>query len=184
MTHFPPLNIVITGPESTGKTHLAKQLAKRYNTLWSPEYARSYLNTLKNPYKEDDIITIAKGQLAQHKEDLKKVDNLLFSDTGLVVLKIWSDYKYGRCNPWIIEELSKETHTFYLLCQPDIPWVADPLRENPNDRHQLFSLFKTTLQGHNLPFAEVYGEGDIRLKKAIEIIDDYYKKYSTLPHAL
>ena len=173
MTHFPSLNIVITGPESTGKSHLAKALAVHYQTSHLPEYARFYLNQLKRPYTEQDILIIAKEQFQQQKK-LQKSNPLLFSDTGLVVLNIWSTYKYGRCHSWITNKLAKQSQHFYLLCQPDIPWIDDPLRENPQDRTALFSLFKNTLAAYQLPFAEIHGEGDTRIQNAITIINKLF----------
>ncbi len=99
MTIFPKLNIVVTGPESSGKTWLAKALSAHYKTIWTPEFARSYLQKMNRAYVEEDLLVIAQNQLDQQKKNLQLVDRLLFSDTGLLVMKIWSEYKYGRTNP-------------------------------------------------------------------------------------
>ena len=173
MNNFPVLNIVLSGPESTGKSQLAQALAAKYNTIWSPEFARSYLERLDRPYIEEDLLAISKGQLAQQKKDLKAANHFLFSDTGLLVLKIWSDFKYGHCDPWIESELLKGHYDLFLLCSPDIPWKADPLRENPKDRIRLYSMYKTTLQKLNLPFVEITGQGILRLQNAIKAIEAF-----------
>jgi len=90
--------IAITGPESTGKSELAKKLAKHYNTVWVPEFSREYIDNINRPYDYDDIIEIAKGQLNREKEAEKKANKFLFCDTELIVAKIWSEFKYSIIN--------------------------------------------------------------------------------------
>ena len=107
--------IILTGPESSGKTTLAQQLSKYFETVWVPEFARTYLDDLRRPYREDDLLRIAKGQhdLALFFE--KRANRFLFCDTGLLVLKIWSEYRFGKCDPWILRQLEKEENTLYIL---------------------------------------------------------------------
>ena len=137
--------IIITGPESSGKTTLCNALSKHFNLPFSKEYAREYLNTLKRDYNPDDLLKIAKGQLQTE-------NGLQLLDTDLITIKIWSEYKYGRCDKWILDQIEKQKteKRFYLLCSPDIPWQADKQRENPNDREELFEIYKQELNdlGH------------------------------------
>ena len=112
--------IVITGPESTGKTTLCKQLAAHFDTQWIPEFARSYIDDLNRPYLKKDLLEIAKGQMELEKKTTQKSNKPVFLDTSLEVIKIWSEYKYGICDDWILEQLKKRKHFLYLLCQPDI----------------------------------------------------------------
>jgi NadR type nicotinamide-nucleotide adenylyltransferase len=158
--------IAITGPESTGKTKLAKQLAAYYNTIWVPEYARGYLERLNRAYTYDDILTIAKHQFIQNMESTPEAGKPVFCDTELIVTKIWCDVKYGQCHPWILENIPKQAFDLYLLTDTDIPWEADAQREHPNLRHHLKQLYLNELHSRNLPFKLISGEGNQRLAEA------------------
>lgn len=158
--------IILTGPESAGKTTLARDLAARYHTAWAPEYARDYLRDLGRPYAEDDLVAIARGQLAREEAYARQSSGLLFCDTSLLVIKVWSDYRYGRTHPWILEQLRERPAQLYLLCRPDLPWEPDPLRENPNDREALFDIYQRELEALSLPYAVVSGKGQERLQNA------------------
>ncbi|RMG29288.1 MAG: ATPase [Bacteroidetes bacterium] len=163
--------IAIIGPESTGKTTLARQLARHYGTLWVPEYARTYLDQLGRPYEEADLLQIARGQLALEEELLPAAHGFLFCDTHLLVIKIWSEYKYGRCHPWILEHLRLSSYRLHLLTQADLPWEFDPQREHPHEREVLEKLYRQALQNAAVPFAEIKGRGEERLLHAIEAIE-------------
>ena len=147
------LKIIVTGPESSGKTTLCNALSKHFNLPFSKEYAREYLNTLKRDYNPDDLLKIAKGQLQTE-------NGLQLLDTDLITLKIWSEYKYGSCDKWILTQIEKQKieNRFYLLCSPDIPWQADKQRENPNDREELFEIYKQELNDLGHKYFIVKGE--------------------------
>ena len=155
------LKIIITGPESSGKTTLCKALSKHFNLPFSKEYAREYLEKLNRNYNQDDLLKIAKGQL-------KSEQNTQLLDTDLITIKIWSEYKYGSCDNWILDQIEKQKteKRIYLLCKPDIPWEADPLRENPNDREELFEIYKKELEvlGHDYFIVDA----ENRLEKIIQ----------------
>jgi nicotinamide riboside kinase len=154
------LKIIVTGPESSGKTTLSEQLSKHLNLPFSKEYAREYLNTLKRDYNPDDLLKIAKGQL-------KTENGLQLLDTDLITLKIWSKYKYGSCDKWILTQIEKQKqeNRFYLLCKPDIPWQADKQRENSNNREELFEIYKYELE--NLGHDYFIVEGENRTENSI-----------------
>jgi nicotinamide riboside kinase len=139
-----------------------------------PEYSREYLQDFNGLYSEADILNIAKGQLMLEEEKLKKTGRLLFSDTELLVCKIWSEEKFGRCDPWILHQLDQQNYKLYMLCKPDLPWKPDPLRESPRDRDRLFGLYLHELTVRKLPFFIVSGQGSKRIKTAIQAIDDLY----------
>jgi len=164
--------IVITGPESSGKSSLAQALAKHYDAPSVPEYARTYLEQLGRPYEEEDLLNIARGQLEWEKNYALNANGWLILDTSLVVIKIWSEYKYGQCHPFILEKLKSSTYDLFLLCRPDIPWVFDPLRENPLDREALFTLYQKELQALGYPYVEINGHGEERLTKALTALYD------------
>lgn len=163
--------IAITGPESTGKTILAEQLAEYFNTVWVAEYAREYIDQLNRPYEKDDILQIAKTQYQQVKQAATQCDDLLIADTHLFVTKIWSEHKYKECDPWILDHIEKEKFDLYLLCDIDLPWEADPQREHPHLRDYLFDLYKQNLESYNFKYKVVSGEGTERLHNAIRFVN-------------
>ncbi|MFH1159843.1 MAG: ATP-binding protein [bacterium] len=164
--------IAITGPESTGKSMLSQQLAEHYHTVWVPEYAREYLDQLSRPYQEQDILKIARGQLRKEKKLEAGAGRFLFCDTELLVTKIWSEFKYHRCDPWILRKLETHTYNLYLLCYIDTPWEYDPQREHPNLREQLFTLYHDEMHERRWNFRIVTGLGETRLQNAIKFIEE------------
>ena len=161
------LKVIVTGPESSGKTTLCKALSKHFNLPFLKEYARGYLNELERKYKKDDLLKIAKGQLNSEA-------NTELLDTDLITIKIWSKYKYGNCDKWILDEIEKQKSEkrFYLLCKPDIPWETDPKRENPNDREEFFEIYKKELGnlGHNYFMLEAENRTENSISKISPLI--------------
>ncbi|MEL7124407.1 MAG: ATP-binding protein, partial [Bacteroidota bacterium] len=151
------MKIVITGPESSGKTTLAKGLAQYYKTSWVPEYSRTYLDKLSRPYDKSDLLAIAKGQAERENSYVSQATSFIICDTSMLVLKVWSLYKYQSADPWITEKVLSKDYTLFLLCQPDLPWEYDPLRENPEDRDVLFEMYHKELLDHKLPFVIIEG---------------------------
>jgi len=174
--------IVVIGPESTGKSTLCGYLANYYNTLWCPEFAREYLLENGTAYTLEDLITIAKGQLAatqKHIEDLEKrtatsnTPTPLIIDTDMYVMKVWSEYVFGNCPSFILDEINKQEFDLYLLCKPDIPWVKDELREYPDEkpRQELFQIYKDILINQQTPWVEISGDFEVRNQKAVAAIN-------------
>ena len=155
--------LVITGPESCGKTTLCKALSKHFKIPFLKEYAREYLNTLNTNYTQKDLLQIAKKQLKLEK-------NYSLLDTDLITIKIWSKYKYGNCDKWILEQIQKQKceNRFYLLCKPDIKWEKDPLREHPKNRMTLFKMYKQELENLNHNYHVILGKN--RIENAISKI--------------
>ncbi len=168
----PIKKIAIIGPESTGKTTLARQLAKHFNTQWVPEYARQYLKELDRAYHQEDLIHIAKGQMTEEDSLEAHANDLLICDTNLIVIKVWSEYKYGTLDQWIQSQIDERSYDLYLLTSCDIPWEFDEQRENPDDREYLFNQYESFLSKHKLPFAVIKGSEVERMTQAIEIINN------------
>ena len=166
--------IAVTGPESTGKSMLSVQLAAHYHTVWTPEFARDYLSGLDRPYEEKDILYIARQQILEEERQLKVANHFLFCDTELIVTKIWSEVKYGRCDPWILKTVENHRYDLFLLCDIDLPWEYDPLREHPDKRGFLFDLYLRELTERKFPFFIIRGFGPQRLKSAVERINTLY----------
>ncbi|MFA5574283.1 MAG: ATP-binding protein [Brumimicrobium sp.] len=163
------MKIAFTGPESSGKTSVSKEVAKRLQAEWFPEYAREYLLQRKGEYNFEDIETIALRQEEIRKGHVKP--GLKLYDTEGIVLQIWSEFKYQRCAESIIDLVKSQDYTFYFLCSPkDIPWEEDPLRENPFQREELFDIYLKKIEELGLPFFVLEGTLDERIAKAIEII--------------
>ena len=166
--------IAIIGPESTGKSELCQHLAFHYQTEWVPEFARFYLDRLDRPYEQHDLKAIAEAQLQWEDDKAEYANRYLFCDTNLIVIKIWSDHKYGSTDPWIAEQLQDRAYDFYLLNNIDIPWTPDPQREHPTLRKHFFEVYRSYLIDHNLPFSIVSGiEGD-RKKSAVDAIESHF----------
>lgn len=168
--------IVLTGPESTGKTTLAQQLAESFGTVWVPEFARNYLDLLRHPFEQCDLLEIAKGQIALETSSLPVANKVVFFDTSLEVVKIWSEVRFGECDPWILGQLHERRHDLYLLCRPDIAWQPDPHRENPHDRDALFELYRQELKLLEVNFVEVSASGKRRFKNAANAVNDFLKR--------
>ena len=166
--------IIITGPESTGKTTLAKQLAEHYNTLWLPEFARTYIESLKRKYNYNDIIYIAKEQIKLEKEYLKKANKILFVDTGLIITKIWFKEVYNKYPNWLNNAIKYQNADFFLLCNYDIPWVDDSVRENGSNeiREYLFNQYKKEIEKNKFNYKIISNLDDKRLENALKIIDE------------
>ena len=166
------IRISITGPESTGKSWLAERLAAHYNTLWVPEYARAYLLKIQRPYTYDELLVIAQNQL-RNEDRAARQTGLLFCDTDFCVTSIWCNVKYGKCHQRLTENLEKHRYNLYLLCDIDLPWEYDPLREHPDMRTALFDMYRQLLDSYNFPYQVVSGSGEARLQNAIAFIDEY-----------
>lgn len=165
--------IVITGPESTGKSTLTKQLASQLEATFVNEFARGYLQNLNRDYNQSDLIEIAKGQIKLEEEAYFLNPKNVICDTSLEVIKIWSQFKYQSCDPFIEHSMRQRRPNLYLLMSTDLPWESDPLRENPDDREKLFDLYKNELVISEVPFYKIYGNGEERFKMAKEVIKNH-----------
>lgn len=168
------MRISVTGPESTGKSWLAQHLAGHYKTPWVPEYARKYLESINRPYTYDDILVIAQKQF-EEENSLALNSDLLFCDTDFCVTSIWCNVKYGKYHQWITEKLEQNHYGLYLLCDIDLPWQYDPLREHPEMRATLFGMYQDLLSCRGFNYRIVSGTGDERLQNAIAFVDEYIR---------
>jgi NadR type nicotinamide-nucleotide adenylyltransferase len=188
MEKKPLIKVVVIGPESTGKSTLCELLAQHYNTQWCPEFAREYLLTHGTDYTFDDLLYVAKGQLAMEDEYTQSIVNsresevislqgsdsrLLFIDTDMYVMKVWCEFVFGKCHKWILEQIVKRKYDLYLLCNTDLPWVKDELREYPDlkTRDKLYHIYKDIMINQSTPWADISGDHDERLQKAIKAVD-------------
>ena len=179
------VKVVLFGPESTGKTTLSGQLARYYNTVWTPEFAREYLqdkwNNERKICEQKDIIPIAEGQIKLENDLSLKADNVLICDTDLLETKVYSEEYYGGFVDPILDKAAIEnSYDIYFLTYIDTPWEADDLRDKPGERLEMFTAFENTLKKYNRPYVLLKGDKETRLKKAIEIIDGLLSKKENL----
>jgi NadR type nicotinamide-nucleotide adenylyltransferase len=171
-----PKKVVVIGPESTGKSTLCEFLAGHYKTEWVPEFAREYLLTHGMAYTYQDLLTIAKGQLQLEEEiSLHAAGKpLLFVDTNMYVMKIWCEFVYGKVHPWITDQIANRKYDLYLLCNTDLPWVKDELREYPDlvTREKLFRMYKDCMIHQNTSWIEIRGNDDQRSKIALDAVNN------------
>jgi NadR type nicotinamide-nucleotide adenylyltransferase len=175
------LKIVLFGPESTGKTTLSQQLARHYNSVWVPEYARDYLqekwNNERKTCEPHDLLPIAEGQIKSENKLAQKANKVLICDTDLLETKVYSEaYYIGACDPLLEKYALQNTYDLYLLTYIDIPWENDDLRDKPNEREEMFSYFEQTLINSKRPFVILKGDKNTRLKKAVYHIDKLLSK--------
>ena len=170
------VKVVLFGPESTGKTTLSQQLARHYNTVWAPEYAREYLQDKWNNYRKtceaSDLIPIAVGQMKLENDLAKKADKVLICDTDLLETKVYSQEYYGGFVDEKLDKAAKENqYDLYLLTYIDTPWEADDLRDRPEQRLEMFKAFEKALKDHNKNYILLKGDKKTRLQKAVKAID-------------
>lgn len=179
--------IVVIGPESTGKSSLCQALAEHYHTSWCPEYARKYLLKYGTDYTYEDLLVIAKGQIELENNSVQAAENssaygrpsllpseFLFIDTDMYVMKVWCEYVFGKCHSYILEQIAYRKYDAYLLCNTDLPWIKDELREYPDEKNriELFEMYKDILINQSTPFTIVSGQGQERVDCAVQFLDN------------
>ncbi|MDQ6814367.1 MAG: ATP-binding protein [Bacteroidota bacterium] len=176
--------VVAIGPESTGKSTLCSCLAAHFDAVWCPEYAREYLLKHGTNYTFDDLLKIAKGQVAleeayaakavEHwqRNGRKTPKPFLFADTDMYVMKVWCEYVFGKCHQFILDKIVESSCDLYLLCNIDLPWIKDKLREYPDlqSREELYHIYKDILVNQSVPWVEVKGTSHERIEGAIKWI--------------
>ena len=168
-----PFKIVITGAESTGKSTIAEGLAKHYNSILIPEFARDYIEKLDRKYTYNDVELIARKQI-ETELDLNNKSKFVFFDTWLIITKVWFDFVYKKHPDWIDVAIYNSNIDLFLLCDTDIPWIYDHVRENGgNNRLILQKLYISELEKYGFNYRIVCGVDNKRLKNAIDIVEKF-----------
>ena len=165
--------ILILGPESTGKSTLAEDLAQFYKEPWVPEFAREYLEKINRPYQFEDLAEIGRGQVCLEDQLAVTARKYLFCDTDLRVIHIWSEHRFGKTDSWVLEQIKMRSYDLIILTAIDLAWMPDPLREHPEPamRQYFFEKYRMLTEQSGFPFLIVSGDRDKRLKTAILAVD-------------
>ena len=166
------IRIAVTGPESTGKTTLALQLAELYKGQYIAEFAREFVEKLPHHYTYEDVEAIAKIQIEQYQATTSSSGQLFFFDTWLIITKVWFNWVFGKTPHWLHDKILECPVDMFLLCLPDLPWEPDPVRENGGEnRLKLFDLYRNELQHYGFNFVEICGIGEARLQAGIDAMN-------------
>ncbi len=169
--------IAVTGPESTGKTTLCKDLARSTGGIYVPEFARDYIENLNRQYTFRDVEIIAKEQVIHREEYFARGRGLVFFDTDLIITKLWFEEVFNNVPGWLDSEIKKGRMQLYLLCSTEPPWIADNVRENGGrKREYLFKRYEQELKNYDFPYFVVSGMGDQRLVNALDALKDILLK--------
>jgi NadR type nicotinamide-nucleotide adenylyltransferase len=165
--------VLITGPESTGKSELAIALAQHYGGITVPEYAREYVEKLDGPCSYSDVEHIARWQQESYNRSILP-GTYVFFDTWLIITRVWFEVVFKRVPSWIDEQISQARFDLVLLCHTDLPWVPDGVRENGGDmREELQERYRALIRREGWNCSTVKGIGEERLKNAIRLIDNF-----------
>ena len=166
--------IAIVGPESTGKSTMSAWLAKHYDTIWVPEYARGYCEKLTAPPSWQDEINMFNGQVALEREMISSARNgVLICDTTFITVKIWSDHIFGSAPKEVTDALAQHHYDLYLLLDIDMPWQDDPLRDFPTLREHFMEVWHQELKAINANYVVISGTGQQRYDSAVAAINQY-----------
>jgi NadR type nicotinamide-nucleotide adenylyltransferase len=172
--------VCVVGPESTGKSTLARDLAAHFGTTWVPEYARSLLEPRVESddpgetaqVTRDDMIAIARGQMASEEALARNAERVLFSDTDALTTLLWNEHFFDKKDPALEELAARHTHDLYLLTSPDVPYVQDAVRYAPKERAAFFDRMRTELDARKRRFVVLDGHWEARRARAIAAVDE------------
>lgn len=165
--------VVLIGPESSGKTTMAAELAAAFGAPWTPESARLIAESSPVALSAATIEPIARRCMALEAEALTTHPPLLIRDTDLVSTVVYARHYYGGCPAWIEEEARTRLGDLYLLCAPDLPWTADGIRDRPDSRESLFEDFRRELDRLGAPVVVIRGTGAARRASARQAVHEF-----------
>ena len=163
--------VAIIGPESTGKSTLARLLAVQFRAPVVEEYARGFVESLNRPYTVDDILYCSQQQWELEEKAAKENAPSLFTDTDFILAKVWALDVFQVCPPWILQQAENHRYDLHLLTSPDLPFENDPVRENPHRRQFFFDWYKKELDDYGFPYAIISGQQQARLDAAIAVVE-------------
>lgn len=162
--------VVVIGPECTGKTTLARELAVHFAAAWSPEYARVHAEAKGALLTAEDVEPIARGQMALEDEAAARRGALTIHDTDLVSTVVYAGFYYGDCPDWIVAASEARAADLYLLTAPETPWEQDGVRDRPEVRGALYVRFREELERRNVAVVEIAGTWEERRRQALAAV--------------
>lgn len=165
------IRVVLTGSESTGKSTLATGLAAHYGVECVPEFVREYAARKNGPIGMEDHDAIGRGQIALEEHYIARARGLVVQDTDLLSTVVYCEHYWGHCPPWIVAAARERRPDLYLLCEIDLPWIEDGIRDRGHMREEMQALFRAAVQRSGARFAGIEGDGDVRLARAIAEIE-------------
>jgi NadR type nicotinamide-nucleotide adenylyltransferase len=163
--------VCLFGPESTGKSTLARDLAAHFRTVHVPEFARGWLDPQGGICTTEDIPIIARGQAAAEDALARRANRVLVCDTDLGLTTVWSDVLFDHCPPWIERAAAERRYDLTLLLDIDVPWVDDAQRFLPHHRREFFNRCRSFLELHHRPYILVKGDWQQRFEIARRAIE-------------
>ena len=165
------IRVVLTGSESTGKSTLAVELARYYDAALVPEFVREFAEAKGGMIDFSDHGPIARGQMALEDAQLALGRPIVVQDTDLLSTVVYCKHYFGRAPDWIVDEAAARAPDLYLLCEIDLPWIADGVRDRGHMRDEMQQLFRDAVMSSGAPVAIVHGEGKERLERAVDAVD-------------
>lgn len=162
--------IALVGPTYTGKTTLARSLADHFHAVLVDDYMGEYMAMRSGAFTRQDLFAIAQGQSKLEDLGAIQAEDIMVLDSTLLKLKIWSEFKFGSCDPWILSEIERRRYDFYLLLDVDIKGIYNHPIEQPSMRDYFLSSFEGYLKSHELPYAKITDIEDDRLKNALGVL--------------
>lgn len=173
--------VCVFGPESTGKSTLARGLADHFQTVHVPEFARELLNPQGGVCHESNIPLIARGQMASEEALARHANRVLICDTDLLLTTIWSDVLFGGCPEWIREQALARRYDLYLLLDVDVPWVDDSQRFLPHQRQEFFQRCRDALESSGRPYRVIQGSWAERFAQSCAAVSSLLQGIHRLP---
>ncbi|MBF0500974.1 MAG: AAA family ATPase [Candidatus Riflebacteria bacterium] len=160
--------VCVFGPESAGKTTLARDLALHFDTVYVHEYARHLLELKPTLCEASDIPLIARGQIAAEEALARQANRVLICDTDILTTVMWSEILFGGCPDWIREEAERRMYDLYIVLEPDCPWIDDKVRYQPDQAERLAFRDRCVreLETRGRPYILVGGSWEDRFEAA------------------
>ena len=172
-----PKIIVITGAESTGKSTLTESLANFYKVPFVKEFAREYIENLNRPYNYQDVIFIAEKQIEQLNKLKASTEPFIFVDTWLIITKVWLEIVYNKIPDWLEKEIQISNIELFLVCDIDLPWIPDPVRENGGEKRQMLqNKYIENIKKYNFNYKIVNGKNQARFNNALKYLNPIEQK--------
>jgi NadR type nicotinamide-nucleotide adenylyltransferase len=165
------IRVVLTGSESTGKTTLAAALAEYHDAPLVREFVRDFAVQKGGALDFSDHGPIAKGQMALEDDQIARAPRLIIQDTDLLSTVVYCEHYFGRCPPWIADAAAARRPDLYLLCEIDLPWIADGIRDRGHAREEVQQLFRDAVAGTGVAMVEIRGGREERFQRAVDAID-------------